>query len=102
MGLKVNFEAEIPPSVGPDGEWHDYDLKNVEHLRRAMLEKIQNNTIKFGSVDNFQKHFQQELDEKFETTEKAVQTYYMRKIQMDFLLDWIKENQVVKDPTLDG
>ena len=101
LTIPVSLETFIPPAPGPDGQLYRYDL-DLPHLRAAMNEKIQNNVNHFGSIERFLAQFSQELIEKRDAAEAAVRTYHMRRIQMEYLSQWVKANSTIKDPALDG
>lgn len=100
FSLPVSFDTTIPGGVGPEGP-HKYDL-SLPHLKLAMIQKIEKNIAQFGSADKFLEVFQRELSEKFDVAENAVRVYHMRRIQMEFVKEWMRENSTSKDAALDG
>lgn len=84
--IRVVLDTVIPPTQHPrDGHWMPYDFEKETYLRHCIEEKIAVGIRQYGSLEAFAAQFEKELKEKQYAAEIAVQVYWMRKIQMEFI-----------------
>ena len=99
--VPITFETFLPPAFKKNGDCIPYDIAANPELTSSMMEKIDVNIRKFGTLEAFMERFQVELIQFHDMAQKAVQTYEMRKRQMDFIIAYAAKHAVEKSNVLD-
>lgn len=89
--IPVVFETSIPPQQ-IDRDVIPYKIEEQPFLRHSMMQKIQGGIKQFGSIEKFIEAFRHELEEKRMAAEYAVQSFEMRRLQMEFLEKYYLES----------